>query len=52
MDLVITNDAHHILNFIWLLLQADGDKKIELKPGFLMEHDKDVSLSFYFESIL
>uniref|UniRef100_A0A803PZ68 phosphoglycolate phosphatase n=1 Tax=Cannabis sativa TaxID=3483 RepID=A0A803PZ68_CANSA len=21
---------------------ADGDKKIELKPGFLMEHDKDI----------
>ncbi|MCI18067.1 2-phosphoglycolate phosphatase 1, partial [Trifolium medium] len=25
-----------------LLFQEDGGKKIELKPGFLMEHDEDV----------
>lgn len=24
------------------MIQEDGGKKIELKPGFLMEHDKDV----------
>lgn len=24
------------------MTQEDGGKKIELKPGFLMEHDKDV----------
>ncbi|MCH95949.1 phosphoglycolate phosphatase 1B chloroplastic-like, partial [Trifolium medium] len=24
----------------------DGGKKIELKPGFLMEHDEDVCTSF------
>ncbi|KAF9674530.1 hypothetical protein SADUNF_Sadunf10G0136700 [Salix dunnii] len=26
----------------------DGGKKIELKPGFLMEHDKDVNFSSFF----
>lgn len=25
-------------------VQEDGGKKIELKPGFLMEHDKNVRL--------
>lgn len=24
------------------MIQEDGEKKIDLKPGFLMEHDKDV----------
>ena len=27
-----------------VFVQTDGDKKIELKPGFYMEHDKDVSM--------
>ena len=31
---------NHKLDFI--IVQTDGDKKIELKPGFYMEHDKDV----------
>lgn len=26
--------------------QEDGDKKIELKPGFMMEHDEDVKIVF------
>ena len=26
----------------FIIVQTDGDKKIELKPGFYMEHDKDV----------
>jgi hypothetical protein len=26
----------------FVVLQTDGDKKIELKPGYYMEHDKDV----------
>lgn len=26
------------------LVQDDGGKKIELKPGFLMEHEEDVKL--------
>lgn len=25
-------------------MQSDGDKKIELKPGYYMEHDKDVRM--------
>lgn len=25
-----------------LISQEDGEKKIELKPGFLMEHDENV----------
>jgi hypothetical protein len=25
-------------------MQSDGDQKIELKPGFYMEHDKDVCM--------
>ena len=52
MDCVITYDAHLILDFILLLLQADGDKRIELKPGFLMEHDKEVGLNQFSKSIL
>lgn len=28
-----------------LFFQEDGGKKIELKPGFLMEHDEDVCTS-------
>lgn len=28
------------------LLQDDGGKKIELKPGFYMEHDENVSYCF------
>ena len=32
------------LHYIAVLMQTDGDKKIELKPGFYMEHDKDVSM--------
>jgi hypothetical protein len=31
------------LTHITIILQSDGDKKIELKPGFYMEHDKDVT---------
>lgn len=27
-------------------MQTDGDKKIELKPGFYMEHDKDVCMNY------
>jgi len=26
----------------FFFLQEDGEKKIELKPGFLMEHDPNV----------
>jgi phosphoglycolate phosphatase len=26
------------------VLQTDGDKKIELKPGLYMEHDEDVRM--------
>jgi hypothetical protein len=25
-------------------MQSDGDKKIELKPGFNMDHDNDVRM--------
>lgn len=33
----------HIYVYLFILnFQDDGGKKIELKPGFLMEHDKDV----------
>lgn len=32
------------------MIQEDGGKKIELKPGFLMEHDKDVK--FFFSCLL
>lgn len=35
------------LCFVLNVLQEDGGKKIELKPGFLMEHDKDVSLLLF-----
>lgn len=28
------------------MLQTDGDKKIELKPGLYMEHDEDVRMIF------
>jgi hypothetical protein len=31
-----------------ILFQEDGGKKIELKPGFLMEHDEDVCTSLAF----
>lgn len=29
---------------VFCILQGDGDKKIELKPGYMMEHDEDVSI--------
>lgn len=31
---------------VFCILQGDGDKKIELKPGYMMEHDEDVSIHF------
>ena len=34
------NLQSNVISFIFL--QDDGGKKIELKPGFLMEHDEDV----------
>lgn len=34
------------------MLQEDGGKKIELKPGFLMEHDKDVCFNYLLLVIL
>ncbi|MFS7936494.1 putative phosphoglycolate phosphatase [Helianthus anomalus] len=33
---------HYYICYIKVPLQEDGGKKIELKPGFYMEHDKDV----------
>ena len=32
----------------FFFLQEDGGKKIELKPGYLMEHDKDVCFYYFF----
>jgi phosphoglycolate phosphatase len=32
-----------LAGFQYLGGPSDGDKKIELKPGFYMEHDKDVT---------
>lgn len=29
--------------FVMYCFQEDGEKKIELKPGFLMEHDESVN---------
>jgi hypothetical protein len=37
----------HNLDDINVFVQTDGDKKIELKPGFYMEHDKDVSVILF-----
>lgn len=40
----------NICGFAICNLQEDGEKKIELKPGYMMEHDENVHILFVYVS--